>query len=119
MNWLKYNGIWVPICPLCGTELTRRSKVGRGLWLRCDKCGISFPFKYPSQLRGQPLAIPSRTKVVSRQVARKTGAKLVTKCGRCQIQLINYPRLRCPICGYRIPEPQPIQHEPLKAEAIR
>jgi len=118
MNWLKYNGIWIPVCPICGEELTRRSRVGKGLWLRCDNCMISFPFKFPPQLKGQPLAIPSRTKVVSAQVRMRAGARLVTKCSRCQKQLINYPYLRCPFCGYRIPEPEPLTWKTMQAEVI-
>ena len=107
-DWLKYNGIWIPRCPFCGSDELERFRINGDIWMKCKTCGLSFRFRLPKEIVGQPISIPSRSLIIPRQLIQATHAKIITRCRKCQVVLINHPGNRCPFCRYRIPTPEVI-----------
>lgn len=109
MDWLKFNGVWIPICPLCWGPLESWIRISGDTWLKCERCEIAFRVRVPKEIRGEPIAFPSRSIHLRKTILERTGAKLISICRRCRYVFINYPRDRCNFCGYRIPPVKLVQ----------
>ena len=53
MDWLKFNGVWIPICPLCWGPLESWIRISGDTWLKCERCEIAFRVRVPKEIRFQ------------------------------------------------------------------